>query len=183
MRKLNFAFLFIVFSCACTQSQTQYLPESTVLKIMEAKYDTLRTLLKDSLAQGIKNINDYSNAFSAEEKFRLDSLIEDFKKQKGLRIVVFSFDSLMTSMDSVYEVTQIAGTKNRINTTIGFSLTYRAIYIWNDSLINNSVLNQHETKTIIDEKFIPPFRKGDYFKGTFEGIAAIIQRISINSRN
>lgn len=32
------------------------------------------------------------------------------------------------------------------------------------------VLSDAETKSIIDSSFIPEFKKGKYFKGTFEGV-------------
>ena len=182
MMKFNISFLFIIFLAACSHGQNKYLPEATVLKIIEKKYDSLRTSLRDSLASNISSVNDYNRAFTSEENVQLDILIKDFKKQTGLQLVVFTLDSLMTSKDSVHEVTQIIGIKNQINTTVGISFPYRDMFIWNDSLVNNTVLDKNETKTIINEKFFPSFRKGDYFIGTFEGIKAIMQRINYNRK-
>ncbi len=183
MMKFNFSFLFIVMLAACSHGQNKYLSEATVLKIIERKYDSLRTTLKDTLAAGISNVNDYDRAFTSDEKVRLDSIIEDFKRQAVIQISVFTFDSLMTSKDSVHEVTQIVGIKYQINTTIGISFPYRVIYIWNDSLTNQTVFNEYETKNIIDERFLPFFKKRENFNGTFEGITAIIQRINTNRKN
>ena len=160
MMKFNISFLFIIFLAACSHGQNKYLPEATVLKIIEKKYDSLRTSLRDSLASNISSVNDYNRAFTNEENVQLDILIKDFKKQTGLQLVVFTLDSLMTSKDSVHEVTQIIGIKNQINTTVGISFPYRDMFIWNDSLVNNTVLDKNETKTIINEKFFPSFRKG-----------------------
>ena len=167
----------VILLVSFSYGQQKHLPETTVLKIAEKKYNSLRKVLKDSLATGISNVNDYSFSFSTEEKVRLDSLIRNFKTQTGFRLVVFTLDSLMTAKDSVQEVTQIIGIKNQINTTVGICFPYRLIYIWNDSLINNTVLDEYETKTIIDEKFVPFFKDGKYFIGTFEGIKAIVQTI------
>ena len=180
--KFNLIFLFIIFLAACSHSQNKYLPEATVLKIIEKKYDSLRKVLKDSLAVGINNVNDYNQAFTSEEKIRLDSLIKEFKKQTGFQLVVFTFDSLMTSKDSVHEITQIVGIKNEINTTLGISFPFRDMYIWNDSLVNNTVLDVEETKAIIEEKFFPSFRRAEYFDGVFEGIKAIMQKINNNRK-
>lgn len=112
----------------------------------------------------------------------MDSIIRDFKGQTGIKIVLFTFDSLMTTKDSVSAVTQIIGTKHQINTTVGISLLFKGMYIWNDSLTNNTVLYQFETKDIIDKNFIPFFKKEEYFNGTFEGIKAIMHKINNNRR-
>ncbi|HEX6333676.1 MAG TPA: TPM domain-containing protein [Flavisolibacter sp.] len=168
--------LFIVLS-ACSDRKTKHLSEAAVLKIAEKNYDLLRTVLKDSLANGIQNVNDYDRSFTGAEKMQLDSLIRAFRNQTGHRITIFTFDSLMTSKDSIEEVTIIVGTKNQVNTTLGISFPNKEIFIWNDSLTNNTRLDQFETKRIIDQKFIPFYKNEAYFKGTFEGIRAIIQSI------
>jgi uncharacterized protein len=179
--RFGISFLFIIFLIACSHGQNKYLSEAAVLKIYEKKYDSLRPILKDSLKAGISNVNDYEQVFTGIEKLRLDSIIRDFKRKTNFQVVVFTFDSLMTSEDSVDQVTQIVGTKNQINTTIGLAFPYRKMYIWNDSLINKTVLDRFETKDLIDEKFIPYFKNGEYFNGTFEGIKALIRKI-INNR-
>ena len=178
--RISISFLFIFFLISCSHGQNKYLSEAEVQKIYVKKYDSLRTRLKDSLATGISIVNDYEHVFTSTEKLLLDSIIRDFKKKTNIQIAVFTFDSLMTSEDSVDQVTQIVGTKNRINTTIGLAFPYRKLYIWNDSLINRSVLDSFETKDLIDKKFIPHFRNGECFDGTFEGIKAIIRKININ---
>ena len=173
--KYLISFILIIFISACSHSQKKPLSESTVLKIFEKKYDSLRTLLKDSLAVGITNVNDYNHVFISSEKQQLDSLIVEFKRKSGVQITIFTFDSLMTSKDSVEAVTQIIGTKYQINTTIGLSFPNKSMSIWNDSLTNNTILAEHEAKYMIDEKFIPFFKNGQFFKGTVEGLQAIIQ--------
>ena len=55
------------------------------------------------------------------------------------------------------------------------------MYIWNDSLINQTVLNQFEAKKIIDISFVPKFRNGEYFLGALNGLHTIIERIKINA--
>lgn len=183
MMKFIFSFLFVIFLIACSNSQNKFLSEANVLNIVEKKYDSLRTALKDSLATGISNVNDYNQRFNDNEKVCLDSLITEFKKLTGSRLVIFCYDSLMTSKDSVEEVTRIIGIKNQISTTVGISFPNSDMYIWNDSLVNNTVLYAYETKYIIDNNFLPSFRKGAFFEGTFEGIKALMQRIITNRKN
>ena len=76
--KFIISFLFVIFLVSCSNSQNKFLSEADVLKIVEKKYDSLRTALKDSLAMGISNVNDYNLGFKDNEKDRLDSLITEF---------------------------------------------------------------------------------------------------------
>ena len=173
--------LFIFSIHACSHGQQKHVPESTVLKNYEKKYNSLRVVLKNSLAKGINNLNDYNHIFLTTEKEHLDSIINGFKRETGIRIVIFTFDSLMTSEDSVEEVTKIIGIKNQVNTTIGLSFPNKSMSIWNDSLINNTIFSGYDAKYMIDKKFIPFFKNGEFFKGTEEGLKAIIQAM-INNR-
>ena len=180
--KYFISYLFLFPILACSNGQKKSLSENPGLKIYEKKYDSLRTVLKDSLAKGIKNVNDYDHIFmTAEEKY-LDSLISEFKRKTGIQLVIFTFDSLMVPKDSVETVTQIICIKNKINTTVGFSFSNRSMTIWNDSLTNKTLLNEDEAQHIIDEKFIPLFKNGESFRGTVEGIKAIMQRMASNQK-
>ncbi len=179
--KYAICYLFVFSFLACSNGQKKFLPESTVLKIIEGKYDSLRVVLKDSLSKGINSVNDYNNVFQPNEKKYLDSIIKAFKHDNGIQLIIFSFDSTMTSKDSVNEITKIIGIKNQINTTIGFSFPNKSMSIWNDSLINNTIFTEYEAKYMIDKKFIPFFKTGDPFRGTVEGLQAIIKRM-INNR-
>jgi|GEM_PF-4441002 len=183
MIKYNLYLLLIFSIAACSPFPKKYLSEATVFKMAEEKYDSLRGALKDSLALGIKNVNDYNHSFTEDEKVRLDSLINDFKKQTGLRLIIFTLDSLMTSKDSVFDVTQIVGIKNHINITVAIPFPYRTMSIWNDSLVNNTVLNAYDTKYIIENSFVPLFKRQEYFTGTFEGTRAIMQHINNNIKD
>ncbi|MBL0202582.1 MAG: TPM domain-containing protein [Chitinophagaceae bacterium] len=168
-------YIFLVFISVSSHSQKRPLPESAVLKIFEKKYDSLRILLKDSLSRGVNNINDYNNVFRGFEKKYLDSLIVEFKRKSGIQITIFTYDSLMTSKDSVEVTTQIIGTKYQINTAIGLSFPNKSMSIWNDSLTNNTIFAEHKAKYMIDEKFIPYFKSGQLFRGTVEGLQSIIK--------
>ncbi|MCW3108595.1 MAG: hypothetical protein JWQ09_3101 [Segetibacter sp.] len=124
--------LFILLTLqliGCSNGQTKIESEEIVFQRFTKKYDFLRTSLKDSLHATIQNVNDFGGLFTAPEKTQLDSLLRDFKQQSGLRMVIITFDSTMTTKDSVKEVTKIVGIKNRINTTIGIANSYRLMQI------------------------------------------------------
>ncbi|MEP7080229.1 MAG: TPM domain-containing protein, partial [Ginsengibacter sp.] len=59
---------------------------------------------------------------------------------------------------------------------IGICTELRAIRIQNGSGIAER-LSDKETKRIIDEKIIPEFKKGNYFKGTKSAILALMQKV------
>src|SRR5205085_11014645 len=121
-------------SLQCSNRQQKPISEEEVFKINEKKYDSLRQFVKDSLAQGVHNVNDFKLLYSSREKTQLDSIITNFKNQAGLKITIITFDSSMTTRDSVYEVTRIIGIRNRMNITIGISIPFRIVSVWNDSL-------------------------------------------------
>ena len=176
-------FLLTLFSFGCSNSQNKIPSEEAVFRIFEKKYNSLRIRIKDSLDKGISNVNDFDRLYTDSEKKQLDSIITDFKKNTSLTIALITFDSLMSSRDSIEDVTRIIGIRHRVNTTVGIYRSYKTMYIWNDSLVNNTFLNQYDTKEIIDSNFIPSFRREHYFKGTLEGLQNIIRTIKRERKN
>ena len=181
MKTLLSCILITIF-IACSNKRNKVATEESVNLIYQKKYDTLRSYTKELLANGLKNVNDYNQAYTTVQAKSLDSTIENYERRTGFQMTVLVFDSLMTSQDSVNQVTQIIGIKNKIGTTIGISPPYRKLHIWNDSLINNKFLSQSETKYIIDNDIVPYFRNGEYFKGTEEGLRKLITIIVEQSK-
>jgi len=179
--------LLVVFSVVlllgCFDKRHKFDSEELVFRRFEKKYDSLRTSLKDSLHSSIRNVNDFNQLYTISEKIQLDSIISDFERKSGLKLALITFDSTMTSKDSVEEVTRIIGIKNRINTTIGISVSHRIMYIWNDSLVNNTLFDEYSTKSIIDNYFTPSFGKGEYYNGTIQGVNKIIQTAFIKLKS
>jgi len=70
---------------------------------------------------------------------------------------------------------------NRV--AICISKGYRKIRINNGYGIEK-ILSDKETKEIIDRYFIPKFKEGEYFEGTFDGLEALVStlRQKINSK-
>src|SRR4051812_31513570 len=93
-------FLLMLFSFGCLNSQNKPLSEEAVFRIFEKKYDSLRARIKDSLAKGINNVNDFDVLYTDCEKRQLDSVITDYKTKTALTIALITFDSLMLSKDS-----------------------------------------------------------------------------------
>jgi hypothetical protein len=178
----NVLFLLFIVPFSCSYRGT--VNNDSINVSTNLDYDSLRQKFKDSLDKGLENVNDFYKLYTYVQKATLDSAITGFEKRTKLKITVITFDSTMTSSDSVESATRIIGIKNKINTTIGISPDFKKMYIWNDSLINNTVFTQHETKEVIEEKFIPSFIKGNFYEGTSKGLEAITttieKRLTVN---
>jgi uncharacterized protein len=139
-----------------------------------------RKVFWDTPPKPVGFINDYENLFSDKEEVVLDSLIKNFEKRTTIQIAVITFDTTLTSSDSLDALTlRLAnlwgvGQKDKNNgVVIGISKGYRKIRIQNGYGIEK-ILTDADTKVIMDTAFIPHFRKANYFKGTLNGLKALM---------
>ena len=139
-----------------------------------------RQIFRDSIPAPTGYVNDYENIFTGTEEERLDSLINDFQKRTTIQIAVVTIDTTMTTPDSLDALTlRIANTwglgqKDKNNgVLIGISKGHRKMSIQNGYGIE-AILSDQETKQIIDTAFIPGYREGKYFSGTFEGLKTLM---------
>ena len=105
----NVLFLLLMVHFSCSNSGTVY--NDSAIVSMDKEYSSLRQNFKDSLEKGLKNVNDFYKLYSAAQKATLDSAITRFEKRTRLKITVITFDSTMTSSDSVEVATRIIGIK------------------------------------------------------------------------
>jgi uncharacterized protein len=168
-------FILTVTTTASCQGQKQENKNSTT-----DKAQTFRQIFWDSLPKPVGYINDYENIYSDGEEKILDSLIKDFESRTTIQIAVITIDTTMTTTDSLDALTLRfgkvwgVGQKDKNNgVTIGISQGYRRMRIQNGYGIEK-VLTDDETKQIIDTAFIPSFRNAEYFKGTYNGLIALM---------
>ncbi len=136
-------------------------------------------------------VNDYENVFTEKETAGLDSLIVAIEKESTIEIGVVTIDSLFVKIwDSTYHqklsfdslTLHIAqrwgvGKKGKDNgILIGFSKSMRRIRIQNGFGIEKIISND-ETKTILDEKILTQFKKGNYYEGVKDGILALYKKL------
>lgn len=140
-----------------------------------------RQQLRDSLPTPQGYVNDYENIYSDREEAVLDSLIRAFENKTTIQIVVITFDTTMTTRDSLDALTLYIGNawgvgqKGKNNgVAIGISRGYRRITIRNGNGIEQ-ILTNEETKQIIDTAFIPGFRASRYFEGTYNGLLELMR--------
>jgi len=134
----------------------------------------------DSLPRPSGYVNDYENLYSDKEEIILDSLMGSFEKKTSIQIALVTFDTTMTTPDSLDALTLRIGNvwgvgqKNKDNgVVIGISKGYRQMRIQNGYGIEK-VLTDAETKQIIDTAFIPDYREEKYFEGTVKGLQALM---------
>ena len=144
------------------------------------KLEIYRKTFWDSLPKPLSWTNDYENLYTDKEEDILDSIIFDFKNKTSVQIAIVTLDTICTSKQKFEDLTlHIAkswgvGEKNKNNgILIGISKGYRIIRIQNGLGIEE-IITDLQTKEIIDNYFIPNFKKNEYFNGTSLGLKELM---------
>ncbi len=173
-----FNILIVVILTVSYTASCQTKPESKV---------PFTQIFWDSLPKPIGYVNDFENIYTDSEEHLIDSILEYFDKKTTIQIAVITFDTTMTTRDSLDALTLRIGNawgvgqKSKNNgIVIGISKGYRKIRIQNGYGIE-AILSDKETKEIIDSGFIPSFRIDKYYEGTFNGIVLLIKVLEKNS--
>ena len=128
-------------------------------------------------------INDFEGIFTNDEEKILDSVITNLERLKEVEIVIVTIDTNMVSKEKfnnfaihllgVWHV----GKKVKDNgILICISSGYKRMRISNNFGIER-ILSDNETEQIIDKNFIPYYKKSNYYKGTLNGLKALINKI------
>ena len=124
--------------------------------------------------------------YAAKELVILDSIVRAFRKATGIEIAIVTIDTAMVTNGRFESYTQelanaweLGGAVPGKGMLIGICIGYKRIRIQNGREIEN-ILNDAETKTIIDDYFIPAYKKEDYFGGTVQGLNKIIMSLNSN---
>lgn len=127
-------------------------------------------------------VNDFEDIFTVEQEKSLTQLLSDFEKATTYEIAIVTLTKEMIgNEDSVMFTTTLeiaktwgVGKKDKDNgVLIGISKGLKNIYIQNGKG-TEKVLSNTKTKEIIDTKFIPYFKKGKFYDGTYAGTKAIL---------
>lgn len=134
-------------------------------------------------------INDFENIFTAEQERILYNLVYDYENRTSVEITVITIPKTATSEVDFDALTlKIAktwgiGKKYKDNgILIGISKGHRIMRIQNGYGIEK-IMTDILTMKIIDQIFIPNFKKEDYFKGTFDGIVSITNFLDLDSKS
>jgi uncharacterized protein len=137
----------------------------------------------DTIPRPVGYVNDFEHLFSVGQIDSLENLLHDYERRTTIEIAVLTVDTTLTlpgNFDFFTLQTIRAwgvGKKGKNNgVLIGISRSFRKIRIQNGYGIEK-VLSNADTKKIIDEAFIPFFRKGLYYEGVVSGLRTLMQRL------
>ena len=140
-----------------------------------------------NLPESIGYTNDFEGIFTKEQIKKLDSLMRSYEERTSIQICVATIPATATPEEKFEDLTlHIAkswgvGEKETNNGIfIGISAGYRRMRIQN-GYATEKILSDNETKHIIDSVFLPEFKTGNYYKGTFDGILEIIKVLDSNT--
>lgn len=163
MKQLAIAFIFFSFLTACGQTKS-------------SDYWS-------NLPQPTGWVNDFDHLYTKVQKKTLDSLIANYEQKTSVEISLVTIPVTATDKERFEDLTLhmantwAVGKKDKSNGIfIGISKEYRVIRIQNGLGIEK-LISDNQTKEIIDSYFIPYFKKGDFFKGSYEGIVAITKTL------
>ncbi len=163
MKRLVFILIFFSFLTACGQ--------------------TKNSDYWSNLPQPIGWVNDFDHLYTEAQKKTLDSLIADYEQKTSVEISLVTIPATATDKEHFEDLTLHmaqtwgVGKKDKNNgILIGISKEYRVIRIQNGLGIEK-LISDNQTKQIIDSYFIPNFKKGDFFKGSYDGIIAITKML------
>ena len=128
---------------------------------------------------------DLEKLFDKTQINELDSLTAEFEKETSIEIAIVTFDDKYDSDEDFHQNTLFVAKwigigKEELNNgiLIGISKKSKKIRIENgDGIV--AILTDEETKSIIDNSFIPNFKEKRYFEGTKEGLKKIIEHLKI----
>ncbi|MDQ6469146.1 TPM domain-containing protein [Flavobacterium sp. LHD-80] len=128
---------------------------------------------------------DFEKLFDQTETKELNNLILDFEKATSIEIAIITFDEKYKSDEDFHQNTLFVANwigigKKELNNgiLIGISKKSRKIRIENGTGIE-SILTDEETKSIIDNSFIPYFKEKQMYKGTLVGIKKLIEILKV----
>jgi len=141
----------------------------------------------DSVPKATGWVNDFENIFTSKQERKLAQLITDFEKETTVEIAILTLDTAMITNDNfdafILAVANRwgvgkAGKDNGV--VIGISKGLRYISVQNGYGIEKE-LTDAETKQIIDTRFLPKFKRGKYYKGTKNGLKALMNELKITN--
>ena len=137
----------------------------------------------NKLPGAVAFVNDFEDLLTRPQEHYLDSLIRFFEKKTTDQIAIVTIDTFMTDRPSFDDyVLRLSnkwgvGQKGKNNgIVIAISKGFRMMRI-ETGLGLEAVFPDAEAKSIIDNHFLPYFKKGQYFEGISNGLQAIIRKL------
>lgn len=161
----------------CGQQTTNSISKDT---LKEKSLTMFRQLFWNNLPKPTNWTNDYEDLYTNVEQIKLDSIITKFELETTIEIAIVTINTTKISGEKFEELslhiaqTWGVGKKDKDKgILIAISKGYRKIKIQNGNGIEK-IITDNETKQIIDNYFIPDFKKGNYYDGTLKGLVELI---------
>jgi uncharacterized protein len=176
--KKYFVTTVLIFLHLFANAQSDSLKPDIVFQSRKST-DFPNTIDSNLLPKPIGYLNDFENIFSPAEKKALDSMLVAYEMETMNEIVVITIDSSVIRPELFYDFSLAIcykwglGKRDLDNgILICISKEMRLIQIQNGYGIS-AVLDDVETKRIIDEEIIPYFRDGKFYEGVVNGVNVI----------
>lgn len=179
--KLVLIILFFIANVAFAQTIEKKQNDS----LKQREVNLFREVYWNNLPKPKGWINDYERVFSEDEERKLDSIISKFEKETSVEIAVVTIDTTKVAKEKFDDLslhiakTWAIGKKGKDNgILIALSKGYKRIRIQNGNGITKDISDQ-QTKKIIEDDFIPEFKKGNYYKGILTGVSKLIEILKL----
>jgi len=183
MRKIIITIISILLlTSVMAQTPKKVGQDSSRLKAVE----NYRQTFWDNPPKHIKTISDFEYLFTFLEKKQLDTLIRKFEKETSIEIAIITIDTIQSSKEKfdslalhVANTWKLGKTEKHYGILIAITHGNRKMRIENSRGIEE-LISDKETKKIIDNFFIPEFKKDDYFTGTLNGLNELMRLLKQN---
>ncbi|HUZ57435.1 MAG TPA: TPM domain-containing protein [Hanamia sp.] len=143
-----------------------------------------RQSIWDTLPAAVGWVNDFEGLYDRTEEDSLERILEHFEKKTTIEIEVVTVDSNMVAREKfdefTYRLLKIWGI-GKVDKSNGIVICickdYKKLFICADFGIDN-YMDEYDKLKIIHRDIIPSFQRNDYFKGTLNGLNAIIDKIN-----
>jgi uncharacterized protein len=139
--------------------------------------------LRDEVPPATGYVTDWENLFSDAQESHIDSVLAAFEAKTSIQIAVVTIDSAMSNEAEFDSITlKIAnawgvGQKQKDNgLVIGISNGLHIMRIQTGNGLMQQ-LPDTETQKIVDQDFLPSFETGHYYRGTLEGLQALMAKL------
>ena len=176
-------YLIIFANSTNCLSQTSASYKSILTPVETYDREGYRQNLWDNFPLPDGSINDYEGIFTPAEEKSLDSVITNLEKLKEVEIVIVTIDTNMVSREKFNEFAihllnmwHVGKSVKDNGILICLSSGYQQMRISNNFGIER-ILSDPETQQIVDKSFIPSYQRRKYYKGTMNGLKALIDKI------
>jgi uncharacterized protein len=183
MKILFNLFAAFIFVALWDNVKGQMLPDASPLRLMNSdELSQYRHSIWDSLPAAIGWVNDFGELFKNHEEDTLESLIAHFEKKTTIEIMIVTIDTNMVAKDSIKKFATrllklwgIGKIFQRNGIVICICSGYHDIRISTGAGI---MMDERGKVALLKKYFIPYYKKDQYYEGTFNGLKALMARLS-----